>query len=318
MATGHPPEKYAFILNPRSSNGKAMKSWKRFEPRIAELVPDYALFLTEYPEHASELTRQALHDGHDRIVSVGGDGTHYEVTNGFFERGSTINPDASMALLPTGTASDFRKTLDLPRPKDSIDYLTNPTADLVDIGKVTNLDESGKECVRYFNTAAHIGFGGLVCEIVNRRSKVMGGFMTFLSGIISARFTYACPEISVTIDDDDPIVGPKLEVIVANGIYDGGGLKSGPNARMDDGLLEIYIMDQMGIVETFSNVSHMYKGTQDSHPKVFYKRGTKVRIESKERVIVSPDGEISGVVPVTVETMRKAVRMVMGPNAPIG
>jgi YegS/Rv2252/BmrU family lipid kinase len=318
MVTGGSPEKYAFILNPHSSNDRAMKSWKRFAPHIGELAPQHALFLTEYPEHASELTRQALHDGFERIVSVGGDGTHYEVTNGFFDHETLINPDASMTILPIGTACDFRKTLDLPRPKETIDYLTSPDTKMLDVGKVTNLDDSGNECIRYFNTAAHIGIGGLVGEIVNRRSKVFGGFMTFLSGVITARFTYSCPEISITIDEEEPIVGPKLEVIAGNGIYDGGGMKAAPNARMDDGLLEIYVMDRMGIVETLSNVAHMYRGTQDSHPKVFYARGSKVRIESAERVIVSPDGEVSGIVPATVEVVSKAIPMVVGKHAPIG
>jgi YegS/Rv2252/BmrU family lipid kinase len=317
MATGPAPEKYAFVINPHSSNGNALKSWKQFESRITEILPDYTLFLTEYPEHASELTRQALHDGFDRVVSVGGDGTHYEVTNGFFENGSLINPEASMTILPIGTACDFRKTIDLPLPKKSIDYLTSPDTDLMDVGKVTNIDGAGVECIRYFNTSAHIGFGGLVCEIVNRRSKVMGGFMTFLSGVITARFTYKCPEISITIDDEESIVGPKLEVIAGNGIYDGGGMKAAPHARMDDGLLEIYVMDRMGIYETLSNVIHMYRGTQDSHSKVFYARGRKVRIESEERVIVSPDGEVSGILPATVEVVSKAIPMVVGENAPI-
>ncbi len=79
------PSKYAFILNPHSGNGRAARQWARLDPEIARLVGEYTVFQTKHAGHATELTRQALHEGYDRIVSAGGDGTHYEVVNGFFD-----------------------------------------------------------------------------------------------------------------------------------------------------------------------------------------------------------------------------------------
>ncbi|MCH7926247.1 MAG: acylglycerol kinase family protein, partial [Planctomycetes bacterium] len=65
---------------------------------------------TEHPGHAIELTRTALQSGHDRIISVGGDGTHHEVVNGFFEEGSVaspINPQAVLAGIAAAINADL-------------------------------------------------------------------------------------------------------------------------------------------------------------------------------------------------------------------
>ena len=58
---------------------------------------------TEYPGHATILTRQALGEGADQIIAVGGDGTVNEVVNGWFENDQPINPETSMSVLMCGS-----------------------------------------------------------------------------------------------------------------------------------------------------------------------------------------------------------------------
>lgn len=70
--------------------------------------------MTAAPEHATELTRQALQKGCDLVVSVGGDGTHNEVVNGFTPDGP-VRPEAQLGFISMGTGSDLIKTLQIPK-----------------------------------------------------------------------------------------------------------------------------------------------------------------------------------------------------------
>ena len=307
------PSKYAFIINPRSGNGRAGRQWSQLESEIRGRVSEYKVFHTERPGHATELTRQALHEGYERIVSAGGDGTHYDVVNGFFEDLAPINPEASMAILAIGTACDLRKTYCVPKGAEALPFVTAGQVVPIDVGRVTATNDDGTTIVRHFNTAAHIGLGGVVGEHTNRRSKALGGFMTFLLGVITARIEYSPKEMTVDIDGE-LFSDTLMEVIVANGFYDGGGMHVAPHGLLDDGLFEVYTVGEMGPIASLVNIPRMYRGTQDAHPALRYRRGKRVTVSSPERVVVSPDGELAGVLPATLEIVPRAIRVVMGPN----
>ena len=308
--------KYALIMNPHSGNGRARRQWESLKPEIDALLGEYALFETERAGHATELVREAIHDGYTRIVSLGGDGTHYEVVNGFFENDAPINPGASMAILPIGTACDLRKTLRLPKPKEAIAYLTDPNPVPMDVGRVRSKGEEGEPMTRYFLTAVHIGVGGLVAVHVNRRSKRLGGLMTFLLGVLSARAEYTCAEMEV-IAGERVIKKSMLEVIAANGQFDGGGMTVAPNCLLDDGQLEVFTLGELSLLDTVLNLPRLYKGTQDKHPNCDYFRAESVDIRCEEEVWVSPDGEIAGQLDATVDLVNRGLLMVMGPNPPL-
>lgn len=309
--------KYALIMNPQSGNRRARRQWEALKPQIDALLGEYALFETEYAGHATELVRGALHEGYTRIVSLGGDGTHYEVVNGFFESEVQINPDASMAILPIGTACDLRKTLRLPKPKESIGYLVDPNPVPMDVGRVRSTGDDGEPMTRYFLTAVHIGVGGLVAVHVNRRSKRLGGFLTFLLGVLSASIEYECEEMEVTAGGR-VIKKSMLEVIAANGQFDGGGMTVAPNCVLDDGLLEVFTIGEMSLLDTIIGLPRTYKGTQDKHPNCDYFRAESVDIRCSEPIWVSPDGEIAGQLNATIDLVKGGLRMVMGANPPIG
>lgn len=307
------PARYAVILNPRSGNGRALRQWRDLEAPVRSLLGDVDVFQTERPGHGTDLTRNALRAGFDRIVSAGGDGTHYEVINGFFDDLSPIRPDASFALLPIGTASDLRKTFDLPPMPDTIEYLASTRVLPADVGRLRSTADNGGKMLRYFNTAVHMGLGSLVNEHVNRRSKALGPFLTFVLGVITARLQYKPLEMTVTIDGAT-FTDRFLEIIVANGFYDGGGMQVAPKGQLNSGFLEVYLIGELGAVGSLLNVPRMYRGTQDRHPAVRYMRAKTVNVVCDQRVLAGPDGELAGRLPARMEVVPKAVRVVTGPN----
>jgi len=128
--------------------------------------------MTAHQGHATKLTKQALNDGYDHVASVGGDGTHHEVLNGFFDGYLPINPTASMSIIPHGTGSDLARTLNLNTPFEGIDLMTNGQFQKVDIGRASFTHFNGTPGVQYFLNVADFGIGGMVVERVQRESTV--------------------------------------------------------------------------------------------------------------------------------------------------
>jgi len=311
------PTRIAIILNPRSGGGKAARRWRFVAKHLAALnaaMPEYHVFQTEGPRHATELTRAALRDGFDRVVSAGGDGTHFEVTCGFFDGASPIRPEASYAILPIGTASDLRKTYAISKNlAEQASLITSPCVLPIDIGRLRSTDDSGAERIYHFNTAVHMGVGSLVNVHVNRRSKALGPLLTFAIGVVSARLAFKPTDVTVTADGQD-YSGRFMEVIVAKGFYDGGGMHVAPKGTLDSGFFEVYLVDQLGTIGSLVAATRLYSGTHGNHPAVRYLRAKKVTVSARDAIYCGPDGEVAGQVPATLEVLPRALRAVTGPS----
>lgn len=309
-------DKIAVILNPRSGNGRTARTWRRLESAVRQALGDFTLFPTKSPGHATELTGHALKEGYRRIVSAGGDGTHHEVVNGFFDRLVPINAEATLALFPLGTGSDLRRTLNIPQGVGAIPHLNSDTVMRVDVGRVHLTGMDGKPSTIHFINALHIGLGGLVAKRVNEGSKWMGGFLSFLKGVVLSRLTYANPPMTVRINGL-AYSNCYLEIIVANGQYDGGGMHIAPYARLDSGFFDVYTLGDIGLVDTAVNIPRIYKGTLEDHSEVLYFQATTIEVDTEERVLVSPDGELAGIAPLSVQVLPAAIQMVTGPAVPV-
>lgn len=310
--------RYAFILNPQSGNGRAGQQWAELETKVREEVGELDVFLTGHPGHATELAAQALDEGYTRIVSCGGDGTHFEIVNGFFRGGQPINPAAELALFPLGTGSDLPRTLRIPRDAEAaIPFLTSESVVASDIGRLTSIDEAtGEPRSCYFLTACHIGFGGAVNEYVNTHSKALGGRITFFIALLAVGATFRPVRMRIECDGES-FEEELIEIFAANGQFDGGGMKVGPYAKLNSGEFEIYTIPKMGIVSSLLNVPRLYRGTQDEHPDVRRFQGKKLTVDADERILATPDGEVAGCLPATIEIVPQAVRLVTGPNPPV-
>jgi len=107
--------KTVLIVNPRSANGATGRNWANISREIKRgFQSDFDVEFTEQQGHATVLTSEAIRDGFELIVAVGGDGTVNEVVNGFFRDGRPLNPNAALAVMSIGTGSDFVKTLEFP------------------------------------------------------------------------------------------------------------------------------------------------------------------------------------------------------------
>lgn len=320
MTTAETPrERVAVIVNPHSAHGRTGRRWPALEAAIRARLGAVEVYHTSHARHGIELTREALHAGCTRVLSVGGDGTHFEVANGFFENGTAINPDAVMAILPHGTGSDLPRTLGLPRSfHAALPHAAGGRVLQSDLGRLTCTGAHGEELTYFFQNTCHIGIGAEVGDRVNRNSKALGGFPSYFFATLRTLFDYRDRQMRVEVDGE-PFEQVVKELIIAKGRYDAGGMHVAPHARLDNGLFDIYIIGRVTLGTALRHLHLVYRGEMMQRPDlVRYLRGREVRVSAAAPTKAAIDGEVPGFLPATLSVVPGALRIVVGklPDTP--
>jgi len=297
------------IVNPTAANGTVAKRWPEIQGILRAESFEYDFVLTERVGHATELARSAVNAGCELIVAVGGDGTLNEVVNGLVADGKAINANAQLGFITSGTGADFVRTLGLPRdPLASARHLAQASGSrVIDLGEIIYRAD-GIECHRYFANVVGMGFDGEVIERTERGGKHLSGTVPYLTALVTTVFNYKNKDVTLQIDDQT-IQGKMNSVIACNGQYFGGGMRVGPHAAMDDGKLDVIVLGNFGVLEVLTNTPKIYNGTHLSHPKISEYRGTMVKVESKQRILIEADGELIGEGPPTFRIVPAALRL---------
>jgi YegS/Rv2252/BmrU family lipid kinase len=298
------------IVNPRSANGSTGRRWAEIEWGLRARIPAFDIAFTERPGHATTIAREAT-ARYDRIALVGGDGTLNEVVNGLIADDRPLRPDLALGIVPRGTGGDFVRSVGIPRDlAGAAERLMTGTPREVDVGKVIYRRPDGSEGVRYFINEGEIGMGAAVCEVVNRSSKRWGGRFSFLRAILVTALRYPDQEIMLSLDG-----APAERVIInniwlANGQYSGGGIRSGPRARLDDGLLDVVQIGASGMLEKLLGLPKLRSGAFVDRPNVVYRTARRVEAESEASVPVEVEGEPIGTLPASFEVIGERLRVI--------
>jgi diacylglycerol kinase (ATP) len=292
-------EKISFILHGKIRGRKTVKS-----TLISRFSVDYDVrfYETAHPRHAEKLTSQALTDGCDYLIAVGGDGTLNEVVNAFLKDGGMANHKVVLGVLPYGTGNDFARGLGITRDVDQIsELIKGKKISFLDAGSMEFRLPDGTVNTRYFDNIADLGIGAdVVLRVngVNLRKKILGGTLTFFLSVLATFMSYKPKRIRVSWDGFD-WEGKVLSLVVANGRYFGSGLGVAPEASMTDGLFDIVIFADLSILDYLKNYSRVRNLKKVNHPEAFYYRANRLSIEPAGNLtIVEADGEIEGQAPI--------------------
>ena len=296
------------IVNPVAGAYSTRRKWSRISKLLKYVGLSFDYEYTEGVGHAIELARAAASDGYRYIVAVGGDGTVNEVANGILY--STNPTETSLGVVSTGTGSDFIRSVGIPRNyTTACSSLTSSRRRLIDVG-VVEFKRGGQVLQRFFVNVAGAGFDATVVEATEKLPKYFGGTVPYLGGLFRSLFTYKNKAVVLSL-------GSKVEakrilnVVVANGGYIGGGMRIAPTAELDDNLLDVVTIGDMGKFELLRALPTVYKGTHINHPKVSMEQATHITIESSERVLVYADGELLGECPASFWLMPAALSIVV-------
>src|SRR5680860_908117 len=303
-------QKILVIVNPASDGGATARFWPRARKHVHAASLEFQEVYTEGPGHARALARQAGELGTKVIMYVGGDGTANEVINGMMDVPTSARP--VLACLPRGTGADLPKSLGLAGgPQAALRRILVRREKLIDLAAGHFLSLDGTEERRFFVNIADAGIGGYVAERVNRSSKRLGGFLSFLGSTLTTFWDFQKPYLRVSVDGQEVHSGPTTSVAIANGSRFGGGMLMAPEALLDDALLDIVIIKDLSKGELVLNLPRLYRGTHLSHPKVDFHQGREVEVTCDKSVPLDIDGEHPGTTPFHVWIEPSAVRVLV-------
>ncbi|MEE2789672.1 MAG: diacylglycerol kinase family protein [Myxococcota bacterium] len=310
------------LVNPASANGKTRRQWPSLALALRSQLGAFEVGFTEYSGHGTVLIREAIHRGVRHVVSVGGDGTHNEVVNGFFEGERCLADDLCLSLVPAGTGGDLRRTLGLPTDPHAAILAVGRNRRRVDLGRMSYLNHDGEVALAHFINIASFGAAGLVDRIVNRSSKVLGGRLSFMLGAVRGTMQYRNQAMQVILNPEMPdeirLRGRMFNGVIANARFFGGGMKVAPDALMDDGLFDVITMGELSTLDVVRGMPSLYAGTHVDRAKIQTFRASVIRAEPTqgEEILIDLDGEQPGRLPATFSVLPKMIEVSHGDSIP--
>ncbi|OKJ99944.1 YegS/Rv2252/BmrU family lipid kinase [Streptomyces sp. CB02400] len=259
----------------------------------ADLRTEYSRSLA----HARELAREAGRQGRV-VLAVGGDGIAGGVG------GALSGTGATLGLVPAGRGNDFARALGLPRdPADLARVLLHAEPRKVDTIEVTSAVHDRTVVLG----SVYAGVDALANRHANR-SRLLRGSASYYAGGLRAVTTWRPARYRVTVDGEEhPHTG--YTVVAANSGYYGSGRVIAPDARVDDGLLDVVMIRQAPRRLFFALMNELRTGAHVRRPQVRILRGEEVRIEADREIPYGTDGEVDAVLPVTARVLPGALRV---------
>ncbi len=274
-----------------------------FEVRFTEKRGDAIRFAREYAERRVET-----------IVAVGGDGTVNETINGLLEHGAAISPETRLAIASVGTGKDLVRTLGARSLEQMLDALDQGNNFAIDLGHVRYVDEQTGECAgRYFANVADMGLGADVARRIEMSSsgKALGGMVSYLVQAVKTIRVFRPKEIRLTVDGVTVYEGLAQMVVFCNGRYFAGGMHIAPMSSLQDGLLEVFVLEDVGRRELLASLlPRVYLGRHVGRSGVHHFRAATATVETPDPFMLELDGELPGTSPITVDVVPRVLNVV--------
>ncbi len=270
--------RFFVIVNPAAGRGRARREWPGQAAALRDAGVRFEVTETREPGEAVGLAERAARE-YGVVVAAGGDGTLHEVANGLLRAGTR----AVLGVLPLGSGDDFVKMLPL---RDPVDRLARGTARPYDAGRIV------AGTTRYFANGMDIGFGAHGAKNITRVPRFLTGLGAYLGALVLTMVRYPRLEVTLQLDEGPVQAQSTTLTAVMNGCSFGGSFRVCPEARADDGELDLLIARGCSRLDILALVPKILRGTHAGDARLRMARARRVVIESEDPLLVEADGEI--------------------------
>jgi YegS/Rv2252/BmrU family lipid kinase len=298
------PGRRALVLcNPSSSGGRAGAAITGVGQRLEAHGLPYRVVTTRSLEHALEEATSACARG-EVVATLGGDGLAGRVAGVVSDLGGTLS------VLPAGRGNDFARAVGLPeRPEDAATVLATGRGQQVDLGEATDVD--GRR--RPFLGILSIGLDSEVQRIAETTRLPLGRH-TYAYGAVAALRRWRSLPFTVEIDDDAVRMSGFTVAVANSGVY-GGGMRLAPDARLDDGHLDVVLISGTSRLRLLRGLTHVNDGTHVDDEHVTVRAAREVAIRSTApaalRLTAYADGERVSRLPLRVRVLPRALDVLL-------
>lgn len=266
-----------FIVNPIAGKGRAKDFIREAEPKLIARGIPFKIAYTEGPGHATALAGQVDYHLYSKVISVGGDGTLNEVVNGLdLEKGT-------LGIIPAGSGNDLIKSLDIPKDEHkALEVVLSGREKRIDLGYINQ---------RRFINVTGIGLDVEVLRETHGLRKMFRGKIAYILGVFKALIHFKSIHVELEIDNQAYQKDIML-CAIGNGRYIGGGMKILPEAKLDDGRMDICLVRKMPKLKLLFLFPKVFSGSHLDLPEVTFLRGKSLRIRSPQETWMNLDGEL--------------------------
>ena len=298
-------DSWAIIANPVAGRNRAERNATRLARAIEEKGESADVSITGGPGNAEEMTRKAVNAGATRVVACGGDGTVNEVVNGI-KSSANGGDGVALGIVSTGRCNDLNFGLGLPgNSKEAMEYLVRSEVRPIDLGRIGD---------RYFTTIVTLGFDSEVSQYVDEGSppRFLRGTPAYLYAAVVKLIKYRNQWVSLKGDFGE-FEGSVFLAATGNTTRYGGRMKVTPTAVVDDGLLDLCLVQPVPRLEVLRMIPKTFSGKHVDHPAVTMYQTRRLEIDSKEPLSLWADGEPITKTPATIEVVPHGLSVLVPP-----
>lgn len=283
------------IANPTSGGGKVLRLLPKVRARLAELGLEHHVEQTRSLEHADELTRAALAAG-NLPVALSGDGVA-----GAVAAAAAAHGEATIGILPGGSGNDFCRHAGIPHDAlEACEVLRSGVATPIDLAQANG---------HTFLGIASLGFDSEANAVANAAPRALGRGI-YLYGALVALARWRPAQFDVEIDGTlHSFAG--WSVVAANTSVYGGGMYIAPDARLDDGLLDVVLSAKTSRLRFLRSMPRVFNGSHVQEPSVTVLRGREIRVSASRPFDVYADGDPIAQLPVEIRSLPAAVKVLL-------
>lgn len=273
------------IVNSAAGGGAAKRRAPKALNALRSAGFDIETHATLRPGHATAIARRAWAEGYRRFLSIGGDGTTYEVVNGLFPVEGEGRP--RLGILPLGTGNSFLRDFGITSADQALRAVLSRQARRIDVVRVDHADG-----VLHYVNLLSVGFSARVGDLTNRRFKRLG--MAGYAVAVALSVARLEPERFALRADGaaETDAHPCTLLSFSNSRFTGGTMQMAPNADPSDGALDVIRIDPVDRGTLLRALPRLYKGTHVDLPVVSEARAREIHFEPAPPVPIMVDGEI--------------------------
>ena len=292
--------KILLVFNPHAANGRARGMLPAVRAAFLEAGVQMDLRCTTGPGHAARIAAEEPLGHVDGVVAAGGDGTLFEVLNGYYLNHSPRR--VALGVLPVGTGNAFARDLDLTSEKwqEAVQVIASARTKKFDVGRFT----VGGRAMHFLNI---LGLG-FVADVVDSASRMkLLGNVSYTIGVLLR--TIALKSYRIRIEADGEVIdGENIFTEISNTRWTSNFLMA-PKASIEDGLLDVTMLGRMGRRRLLSCFPLIFTGEHVTLPEVRTFTARRIRITTDTPKVLTPDGELVGATPVDIECLPRDVEV---------
>ena len=275
----------------RRKNQKVLRELKSF---LSTHNLEAIIQTTELKKNAWKIIEEQLDESFSDLILVGGDGTINEAVNG-------LKFDIPITIIPAGTGNDFVKNIAIGKTlKEQFEAIINDNILNIDLGICNN---------RKFANGVGIGFDGQIVEDMRTKTvPLLKGHAKYYYHVLQVLASYKPQDFNFSLDDEN-FNKPLIIMTIGNGTTFGGGFKLMPNARVDDGLLEVCTIGPLAPIRRFLNIHKLSNGTHGSINAVDFHQVKKVTVQENPLLFAHVDGELMGNPPYEIKVLPNVLKL---------